>query len=426
MILTVNNRPVAFGLDWRVLLSRGKPDGLARKSKAALLWADPNGQYAGLLPPAEVPPKRGGPVFAGGQLVARATSEPNVAYVAEMPGNEHHYLVCCIHQRRPRRDFDQVDRSASQVSDLLAEFATLCGEQGYVLYGDAHLEHLRMLTLQDLVRYADPQAAMRRPAASLKLTHVAAAVVVVGGSVLGYQAYRDWQTKRAADEAARNTLSAEELYTQALAAAASKPVLLARDLGPYLDWVRGLPVSVGGWGLKGGECKPVGPDRLQCDVRLERNFAAATNATFLAAAPEAWRSTATFAPDQKTVYASESVVLAGWTTVANVLKAALPRADVPGQFLPILQTLAIVGTEPKLDALSPFALPPGVAEGDLKTIYREGKWTVQMPLRTVPKLTNFPTYASIRSIGIAVDRSPKATSAESFAIVTVTGSILTR
>ncbi|CAJ0807028.1 hypothetical protein [Ralstonia thomasii] len=424
MILTINNKQMAFGLDWRVLLSKGKPDALAKKSKANLLWADPAGQYVGMLPPGESGAKKGGSVYAGAQLVLRATSDPNIAYVAEIPGTDR-YLVVCIHQRRPRRDFDRVGLTAADVRELLDQFTQLCAGQAMVVYGNAHLEELQSLPLEELVEYAEGHSIMRRPKVLFGPLHAVALVVVIGGVVFGVRAYLDWQARKNLERAALNAPTADEKYAQSIAVLSQQPVMLARDVGAYLGWVRSLPVSVGGWGIRAVDCQLANAEKLTCDVKLERNFAQATNASFLAAAPEAWRRSVIFDADQKTAHVTDQVPITA-TTIKAVLAMAPVGADVPSQFTPKLQGMAVLGTEPKLEALAPYGVPADVQVAEIKSIYREGVWKTQLPLRSVPRISTLPTYAYIRSLGLTLDKSPKSTPDESFAVVKIVGAILTK
>lgn len=424
MILPLDQSHVAFGLDWRVLLSGGKPDGLARRERSPLLWADPGGQYLGLLPAGENAPRRGVTVYAGAQLVLRCTTEPNVAYVAEIPDTGR-YLAVCIHQRRPRKGFDRVGLAAQEVRELLDRFAEVCGHQPMAVYGDAHLEDLQHLPLRALLQAADPSAAMRRVQLLLRPLHAAAVAVCVVAVAVGAYVYRDWQLRQQAQQAAMSLPSADDCYAQALAALAAQPVMPAAALGGFVDWARALPSYVGGWRIKGADCQVAGAQSLSCELKLERGFAQATNASFLAAAPTAWQRGVVFEPDQKS--ARVPVVLSVPTQPLRTVLEQAPRTEVlPAQFTPLLQAMAVLGTEPRLEPARPFGVPAGLDVGQLRAdLYRESQWTVQLPLRSAPRLARLPPYASVRSIGLALDTAPKATSADSFAIVKVAGAVLT-
>ncbi|MGT2460235.1 hypothetical protein ACU4GI_46985 (plasmid) [Cupriavidus basilensis] len=85
MILSIQGISVAFGLQWQVVLRQGAEEAIARKAGATLLWADRAGQYVGLLPPKVKRPSKRTTVYAGAQLILRATTAQNLLYVSEVP-----------------------------------------------------------------------------------------------------------------------------------------------------------------------------------------------------------------------------------------------------------------------------------------------------------------------------------------------------
>ncbi|MFJ1260431.1 hypothetical protein [Cupriavidus sp. CuC1] len=424
-MLTINGMSVAFGLQWQVLLRQGREEAVARKAGATMLWADRAGQYVGLLPPKVKRPGKRITVYAGAQLVLRATTAQNLVYVSEIPGLDG-YVAVGIHQRRPRQDFDRAFLRAAEVKTLLDEFAKVCGNESFSLIGDARLDGIEPLPLTELVTVADAGAIMRRP--KLRVTPIQGAVVLllIGGIGVGWQTYSKWRATQLAEEAIRKTQTPAEQYAQALSVVSASPLFLATGVDDYLAWVRALPVSVGGWGVKSVDCEPKDGPRLECAIRLERNFAQASNESFLATAPAEWAKAAAFDPDQRTVRVTTTVPLASTRTVGDVLKLARARRGLTQDFIPILQKMAVLGTEPKMGTIKPFRLPEGVAEDAVPVLYWEAGWSVQVPLRTTAVLKTFPEYAYLTALSLSLERNGKAGTAESFATVKVTGAVLTK
>ncbi|MGT2460234.1 hypothetical protein ACU4GI_46980 (plasmid) [Cupriavidus basilensis] len=302
----------------------------------------------------------------------------------------------------------------------------MCGNEPFSIVGDAHLENIEALPLVDLASVADISATMRRPKLRVTPAQGIAALLVLGGLGFGWQTYSKWRASQLADEAMRRTQSPAEQYAQALSVISASPLFRANRVDDYLEWVRAIPVTVGGWGVKTVDCEPDDAKRLKCMIRLERNFAQASNESFLAAAPAEWAKAVAFDPDQRTVRVSVATPLDGATTVSEVLKLARPRVELTQDFVPTLQKMAILGTEPKLGAIKPFRLPEGVPEDAVPVLYREAAWTVQMPLRTAARLKLFPDYAYLTALTLNLERNGKAGTAESFATLKVAGALLTK
>ncbi|WP_458764282.1 hypothetical protein [Cupriavidus basilensis] len=425
MILTIDGKSVAFGLQWQVLLRQGSEEAVARKAGATMLWADRAGQYVGLLPAKTKRPVKRATVYAGAQLILRATGVQNLMYVSEIPGQDG-YVAVGIHHRRPRQGFDHAFLRAAEVKALIDEFTKICGSEPFSLIGDARLDGIETLSLLELALLADPSAAMRRPKLRVTPIQGVALLVLLGGIGIGWQTYSKWRATQLAEEAVRKTQTPAEQYAQALSVVRASPLFLATGVDDYLEWVRGLPVSVGGWGVKSVDCEPKDTPRLGCVVRLERNFSQASNESFLAAASAEWAKSAAFDPDQRTVRVSITAPLASTKTVGDVLKLARSRAELTQDFIPTLQKMAVLGTEPKMGNIKPFRLPDGVPEDAVPGLYREATWTVQLPLRTAAVLKTFPEYAYLTALSLNLERNGKAGTAESFATVKVAGAVLTK
>ncbi|KJK21070.1 hypothetical protein UB46_29290 [Burkholderiaceae bacterium 16] len=424
-MLTIDGISIAFGLQWQVLLRQGSEEAVARKAGATMLWADSAGQYVGLLPPKAKRPGKRTTVYAGAQLVLRATTAQNLVYVSEMPGQDG-YVAVGIHHRRPRQGFDHVFLRAAEVRTLLDAFAKVCGSESFSLIGDARLDGIEPLPLTALAAVADAGAIMRRPKLRVTPIQGAAVLVLLGGIGFAWQTYSKWRATQLAEEAVRKTQTPAEQYAQALSVVSASPLFLATGIDDYLDWARELPVSIGGWGVRSVDCEPKDTPRLSCSVRLERNFAQASNESFLAAAPTEWAKAAAFDLDQRTVRVTTTVPLASTRTVGEVLKQARARSELTQEFIPILQKMAVLGTEPKMGNIKPFGLPDGVPEDAVPVLYREAGWSVQVPLRTAAVLKTFPEYAYLTSLSLSLERNGKAGTAESFATVKVAGAVLTK
>ncbi|MGT2455706.1 hypothetical protein ACU4GI_21805 [Cupriavidus basilensis] len=246
---------MAFGLQWQVLLRQGSEEAVARKAGASMLWADRAGQYVGLLPAKTKRPAKRATVYAGAQLILRATGVQNLIYVSEIPGQDG-YVAVGIHHRRPRQGFDHAFLRAAEVKALIDEFTKICGSEPFSLIGDARLDGIELLSLTELTLLADPSAAMRRPKLRVTPIQGVAVLVLLGGIGFAWQTYSKWRESQLAEEAVRRTQTPAEQYAQALSVVSASPLFLATGIDDYLDWVRGLPVTVGGWGVKSVDCEP--------------------------------------------------------------------------------------------------------------------------------------------------------------------------
>jgi len=432
MIIEHNGKRLAFGLNWRSRLSDGDIHGEARAAKSKYFWYADKAAHFGTLPEDEVKKKQKAPLYAGAvALQQRFPDVPNLVIVLTVPPDETShpegaYIVCAIHQSRPRSGFDKVVKTEVEVSELLRAFKLLCGIPGFILYGDVQLSGITPATMDDVAQAADQTALMRKTKSAIINPLVASmvTVIVVSGGVFAYSKYSQHKKAEAQRIAMASQKNSQQLYNEELLARRLEGAVLAQNVSSALAPLRAMNYSLGGWPLSKSTCNLPPDKQMACTFEYRRpEGGKATYESFMAAAQKQFDSVEFVG---STVKAAKAFKGLPFTDQGKALDAAKTARDEVIEFGSTLQRLERHGKQKRED-FKPFAIPPGATAGQLTSPpVMVATWEFTTPFRNLKELATFPGYATISQLVVTYTDKPAYTLDSSLAMVTVTGKIFTK
>jgi hypothetical protein len=425
MIYQVNGKNIVFGMQWKSMLSQIHVHKEARAAKSPYLWHAEKAFYYGLLGEPDQKGKLKTPMFAGAiALLHRFPDTPNMMLVlgVELGG----YIVCGVHQGRPRDRMDIVVEDETAVSRLIQEFSDLCGTEAFVLYGDVEIEGIRPTTLEEIAEAADASVQLRKVQSALvsPLYLMVGVVAVVAIGSYGYTSYSHYRLVEAQKKAAAAQKNSQQMYTDELAARRADVALSAAAASKLLVPFRGLSMSVGGWDLGAASCSPSQMKQVVCDFEYRRGAQhQATFKTFLDSAGKSFDNV-DFGDDK--IKATRAFKDMTFATVGNAIDGGKKERDEVIEFGSTLQRLSGLGKHSR-QSFAPFALPAGanLAELTLPPV-SAATWEFNTPLRSLDALETFPAYATVSKIEIVIDKSPKYEMNQSMAMAKVSGTVYTK
>lgn len=448
MITEHNGKRIAFGLNWKSRLSEGDVHGDARSVKSKYFWYADKAVYFGTLPEVEttkkqraslkssfaslLKKKQRSPLYAGAvALLHRYPDVPNLVMVLEVPKDDPAYqdggyIVCGIHQSRPRSGYDKILKTEVEVSEALKAFKQLCGSPGFELFGDVKISGITAASWDDVHKGADQSALMRKTKSAMVnplVFGMAAAIVLstFGFAYSKYSAYKRAEAQRIAMAAQKNS---QQLYDEELMARRLDGTVLAQNVNAVLAPLGKMTYSLGGWPLKKATCNLPPDKQMACTfdyVRPEKSKA--TYETFLAAAKQQFDNVE-FAG--RTIKASKAFKNVAFTEQGKAIDAGKSQREEVVEFGSALQRLERFG-KPKQDEFQPFAIPPGASTAELTSPpILTAAWEFTTPLRNMKELASFPGYATVSQLAVAYSDSPAYELDSSMAMVTVTGKIFSK
>lgn len=423
MIFDIDGKHLAFGMRWKALLT-GDAHKEARAAKAQLMWYDGRATQLGMLIDGDISPIKSQTIYAGAIALARAhPNDKNIFFVTSVPDSKE-YVVSAIWQGRPRPDYDVVGVDAQEVTRMFDDFCGLCGEDELLILGNAPLSGIHEYSLSDIADSADQRSVLKKvsglPIKPIKLLVIIAVLGAIGFGSKSYMDYRKREKQRAAAMAQK---SAQDLYAESLAEKRNLPAVRASDVGPWLQWVRALPISVGGWKFKAAICNVTEGKKIACNLDYERGATTqATFQTFVDDAPKLFDGI-NFDFAAKVIHATTTIQTVKFTQIGNAIDGSGKQRDEIIEFGSVLQTLSGMGDQ-KLGNFSAFGMPSGVAVDQLTQLpVLAAPWEFNGPLRAIEALEKFPAYATISQFGLTIGNSPQYAYNNSLAKIVLSGSI---
>ena len=431
MIIEHNGKRLAFGMHWKSRLAEGDVHGDARAAKSKYFWYADKAVYFGVLAEDEEKKKQKLPLYAGAvALLHRYPDVPNLVLVLAIPKGSPDYpdggfIVCGIHQNRPRSGYDKIVKTEVEVSDLLKSFKTLCGIPGFELYGDVRLSAIQAASMDDVHKGADQTALLRKTKSALvnPLAFAAVGIVVIAAGGYAYHAYSGYKKAEAQRVAMAAQKNSQQLYNEELAVRRLDGVVLAKDVHGVISPIRAMTFSLGGWALTKATCNLPPVKHMACTFEYARRpESKATYESFVAAAKQF--DSLEFAGE--TIKAVKTFKAVPFTQLGQAIDAAKTQRDEVIEFGSDLQRLDRLG-KPKREEFVAFAMPPGANEGELTTppITTAG-WEFSTPLRNMKQLATFPGYATVSQLVVTFTDKPIYEHGQSLAMVTASGKIFSK
>jgi hypothetical protein len=425
MIYEVNGKNIVFGMQWKSMLSQVHVHKEARAAKSPYLWHAEKAFYYGLLGEPDQKAKLKTPMFSGAiAFLHRFPDTPNMLLVLDVAHGG--YIVCGVHQGRPRDRTDIIVEDETAVSRIIQEFSDLCGAESFVLYGDVEIEGIRPTTLEEIAEAADAGAQLRKVQSALVsplyiMVGVVAAVAI--GSYL-YTAYSHYRLVEAQKKAAAAQKNSQQIYTDELTARRADVALAAPAASALLTSLRGLSISVGGWDLAAATCSPSQLKQIVCEFEYKRGLQRqATFKTFVDASAKTFDNV-DFG-DEK-IKAIRSFKDVAFESVGKAIDSGRKERDEVIEFGSTLQALSNLGKHSR-QAFAPFALPAGANLAELtQPPVSAAAWEFNTPLRSLDALDRFPAYATVSKIEITIDKSPKYDVNQSMAMAKVSGMVYSK
>lgn len=424
MIIDVNGKRIVFEMLWHPRLSEGDVHRDARAAKSPFLWHADKAFYYGVLNENDSKEKLKAPLYAGAvALMHRWQDVANLVLVLEAPGVG--FILCAIHQGRPKSGMDRILATQVEVAEVLADFKSVCGSTGFKLYGDIKLPGMDMVTMEDIVASLDSSAQLRRVKSALinPLAFLATGTVVVLGAMYGYHAYSQYRAAEAQKKAMAAQKNSQQLYNEELTSRRLDASLNASALSEMVSPTRGLTLSIGGWTLQKVTCNVPAQKQIVCTYNYSRgDTSSATYSTFVSTAKDF--DTVEFAGDN--INATKIYKSLPFIELGKAIDAAKSQRDETIEFGSKLQRLSSVGKS-KLDAHTPYGVPPAanVAELTIPPI-GSAKWEFAGPLRSAKEFSDAPDYATITQVVINFSGKPAYEIGHSMAMMTVSGTIFSK
>lgn len=451
MIIEHNGKRFVFGMNWKSRLSEGDVHGDARAAKSKYFWYADKAVYFGTVPEEEVKKKlkspvsaRAGalqhsfkkklksPLYAGAvALQHRFTDVPNLVMVLAVPkgGADHPeggYIVCGIHQGRPRSGYDKIVKTEAEVSEMLKAFKVMCGSPGFELYGDVKISGIVAASMDDVHKGADQTALMRKTRSAMvnPLAFGVGAGILIALLAVGYSEYSKYKRVEAQRIATAAQKNSQQLYDEELAARRLDGAVLAQSVNTVLTPLREMEFFLGGWPLSRGLCNLGADKTMACSFDYQRpQGSKATYETFLAAAKQQFDAVEFVGA---TIKASKTFKTVPFTEQGKAIDAAKTQREEVIQFGSILQRLERLGKQTRGE-FQPFGIPPGASAGELTSPpISAATWEFTTPFRNMNELATFPGYATIAAIEVAYTDTPSYELDSSLAMVKVTGKIFSK
>lgn len=432
MIIEHNGKRIAFGMNWKSRLSEGDLHRDARAAKSKYFWYADKAAYIGTLPEDEVKKRQKSPLYAGAvALQHRFPDVPNLVMVLAVPKGDADYpdggyIVCGIHQGRPRSGYDKIVKTEVDVSELLKTFKVLCGMPGFELYGDVKISGITPASMDDVQKGADQTALMRKTKSALvnPLAFGAVGIVVVGALGFGFNTYSKYKRAEAQRIAMAAQKNSQQLYDEELVARRLDGTILAQSVGTVLTPLREMTFSLGGWPLRKATCSLQSMKTMACSFDYQRvEGSRATYETFLAAANQQFDNVE-FASG--TITAAKKFETVPFTEQGKAIDAAKTQREAIVEFGSILQRLERYGKEQRGEFL-PFAMPPGASPSELTSPpVIAATWEFTTPFRNTKAMSAFPSYATIAALEVTYTDKPSYEIDSSLAMVKVTGKIFSK
>ena len=433
MIIEVDGKRIAFGMQWRSRLSEGDVHGDARAAKSRYFWYADKAFYFGVLPESDAKVKLKAPLYAGAvALVHRYPDVQNLVMVLEIPKGKPDlpnggYIVCGIHTSRPRNNFDEIVTTEDEVTELLKKFQHLCGAHSFKLYGDVHLGGIEPGSMEDVVKGIDQAAVLRKTKSAMvnPLAFASVGVIVIGAGIYGYNAYGNYKRAEAQKLAAAAQKNSQQIYTEELAARRLDGTVLARDVNVILTPLRAMTLSKGGWTLSKATCTLPPQKQMACAFDYARKAESkATYATFLAAAGAKEFDNVEFVGEA--IKATKVLTGLAFSEHGKAIDAGKLQRDETVEFGSALQLIDRFG-KTKREPFQPFAVPPTANVGELTSppVMAAG-WEFIGPFRNLTRFASFPPYATISQLAVTYTDKPAYEQAQSLAMVTVSGKIFSK
>jgi hypothetical protein len=435
MIITSQGKQIAFGMRWEVIIGGQTPKKKAIEIDSQLYWADPEGQYVGGLPSGDVLPKKR-PIFSAAQALLRADKgggSKHVLAIVALPDAPDNYVVIGIHGGRPRRGWDRGKVAAGELGTVLERFMEVCGNEDFVLAGDAPLQGIVPLSLADLADAADHKCQLRKVPGRINAVKTALIIVIIGSVAYGIQTFLNYRAHQRLVAAARTVKSPATQYREAIATAGAAPIVKVTDLDDWYSWMTQMPRQVGGWYFKSAGCSfSATTKKLSCSLGFVRSaFALATNQTFFDAKPHDWPadSVAFDAAGKAILVTLERPI---HTEPTRTILDALPtRGQVRLSFDSLLQTLQRVatgsaGSASGYGSFKVFALPPDLSPDQIPSPVFSARWSFAGPARDIAAIRQFPPYLSVERMTFNYDEGAASGLNSSIASIAVSGQLFTR
>lgn len=432
MIIEHNGKRIAFGVNWKSRLSEGDVHSDARAAKSKYFWHGDKAVYFGTLPEDEFKKKQKSPLYAGAvALQHRYADVPNLVMVLAVPKEEGSYpdggyIVCGIHQGRPRSGFDKVVKTEVEVSEMLKAFQDLCGHAVFELYGDVKISGITAASLDDVLKGADQGALMRKTKSAFvnPLAVISVGIIVIGAVIYGYSEYSKYRRIEAQRMALAAQKNSQQLYDEELVARRLDAVVLAKSIITLMVPLRAMDFGLGGWSLGKATCGLSVEKLMKCSLEYQRpEGSRATYETFLAAAKQQFDNVEFASATIKAAKAFDSMP---YTEQGKAMEAAKTQRDAVIEFGSTLQRLERLGKQ-KRDEFQPFGVPAGANPGELTTPpITAANWEITTPFRNMKELAAFPDYATIAQIEVIYTDKPAYEPAMSLAMVKVTGKIFSK
>lgn len=426
MIIEIQGKAVAFGMQWRTLTGNAPAPDLAAKVakevKAGRIWHDGTALHMGYLAPEDAQTKVKDKLYSAAVAVARIPGlMPNVlfAYRLEQGGQHVGYFVCGILKGRPRVGFDRIIHDEQTLSELAIEFARVAGgtfrlagnlpELAQVL-GNVPALTFSELTLEQLADAADHHAVLRKPSSTATKKRLLALVALLVLGAVGYKygmaQYRAYEARKHPPPPQKSAAQryAEDILARGRAPSAPASVAVPRFAKWFVDVD---PIFVGGWKLTKVACAAVVTPQATCSLTYGLGGAkeaprGVTNATFLAALPDAF-SAPVFSKEDKEVTVQAQVPFGPESSLAKLLEILPTSMALRTDFGSTLQLLRPAVSKAVLLDVALFGTIPSEGMATVPMAYKSAKWEIDGPLRNAAEIGTFPANVSVNEITLAVN-----------------------
>ena len=424
MIIDVNGKRIVFEMLWHPRLSEGDVHRDARAAKSPFLWHADKAFYYGVLNENDSKEKLKAPLYAGAvALMHRWQDVSNLVLVLEAP--EVGFIVCAIHQGRPKSGMDRILATQVEVAEVLADFKSVCGSQGFKLYGDIKLPGMDLVTMEDIVASLDSSSQLRRVKSALinPLAFIATGTVVILGAAYAYHTYEHYRAVEAQKKAMAAQKNSQQLYNEELAARRADTTINASALSEMVNPIRELTLSIGGWNLQKVTCNVPAQKQIVCTFDYSRgNATSATYSSFVNTAKDF--DTIEFAGEN--INATKILKSFPFIEQGKAIDAAKSQRDETIEFGSKLQRLSSMGKS-KVEPHTPYGVPPAANVAELTTPpIGSAKWEFAGPLRSAKEFRDTPEYATISKIVVNFSDKPAYEVGHSMAMMTVSGNIFSK
>lgn len=423
MIVTVNEKRLVFGMTWLPVLSRVQVHKEARSAKSPFLWHAEKSFFYGLLGPDDRTGKFKQPLYSGAIALQHMFYEhPNVLLALRSPDGDG-YIVCGIHQSRPRDRTDIFVQTDNEVGKIIDEFTELCGSEGFHFVGDVPLMGIHPLSIEELADSADQVAHLDKAKSTLvNPITIGMMVIAVGFGISTARTYYiQYRNAEIAKKAAAQQKNAQQLYDEELARRRAEVAIDPASVVGAMAWIRALSLSNGGWDLTKVTCNAAQSKEMACALDYARsNYRQATNKTFLDKAGKFF-NTVEFSEDSKRITATATIKALPFTTTGAMIDAAKNGRETMIEFGSMLQGFTNIGDQ-KLTPFKPFALPAAANVGELtKPPIMFAGWEFNGPLRSLDTLNAFPKYLAVKQFTLVISPTAKFELNQSFVTLNVSG-----